>query len=47
MPRKKSNRAEQSRALRISALCLVVTLAVLSLDFLAPRVAALAIRGCG
>ncbi|HEV2692658.1 MAG TPA: adenylate/guanylate cyclase domain-containing protein [Verrucomicrobiae bacterium] len=36
MPRIKSGRAEQSRALRLAGLCLVVTLAVLALDFLAP-----------
>jgi len=36
MPRKQSGRAESSRALRLAALCLVVTLAVLALDFLAP-----------
>jgi len=36
MPRKKSGRAEQSRALRLAGLCLTVTLAVLALEFLAP-----------
>jgi len=36
MPRIKSGRVEQSRALRLAGLCLVVTLAVLALDFLAP-----------
>lgn len=36
MPRKKSGRPEQARALRLAGLCLVVTLAVLALDFLAP-----------
>ncbi len=36
MPRKKSSQVEKIRALRLAALCLVVTLAVLGLDFLAP-----------
>ena len=36
MPRIKSGRAESSRALRLATLCLVVTLVVLALDFLAP-----------
>ena len=36
MPRIRSGRVEQSRALRLAGLCLVVTLAVLALDFVVP-----------